>query len=99
MKGQNYLKGIVSLAYDSSKCIGCRLCVEVCPHEVFMMDGKIALLVNIDNCMECGACEINCEPGAIRVNSGVGCASAYIYGFLNKTEPNCDCSGGSSSCC
>lgn len=99
MKGQNYIRGVATLTYERSKCIGCRLCVEVCPHDVFIMDDKLARLVNPDNCMECGACEINCEPGAIQVKSGVGCASAYINGFLRNSEPVCDCSGGNNSCC
>jgi len=99
MNGQKYIKGVVTLTYNRSKCIGCRLCVEVCPHNVFIMDGKLARLVDPDSCMECGACEINCEPGAIHVKSGVGCASAYINAFINNSEPNCECGPGNQSCC
>ena len=98
MDTQKYLKNVATLEYDSSLCIGCRLCIEVCPHRVFIMSGKKAEIVNRDKCMECGACVLNCVPGALKVNQGVGCASAVIYGFLKGTEPTCDC-GGDESCC
>ena len=100
MDGQNYLKNVSTLAYDASKCIGCKLCVEVCPHAVFEMAGKKAVLSDRDKCMECGACVINCKPQALSVQQGVGCASAVIWGFLKGTEPTCDCGAGKeASCC
>jgi len=74
------------------------MCLEVCPHNVFRMAGKQAAIVNRDKCMECGACELNCETGALKVKQGVGCASAVINGFLRGTEPNCDC-GSDAACC
>ena len=49
--------------------------------------------------MECGACFLNCEAGAIFVKPGVGCASGILNGILNNSEPTCDCSSGNSSCC
>lgn len=98
METQKYLRNVVTLEYDPSKCIGCRLCIEVCPHNVFAMAGKIAEVIHLDNCIECGACVLNCVPGALTVNQGVGCAAAVISGFLKGTEPSCDC-GGDASCC
>ena len=85
-----------TLQYAPDLCIGCEMCVYVCPHAVFTMNGRAALMTNPDNCMECGACQQNCPVNAIMVDSGVGCAQAVINGFLRGTEPDCDCSGG---CC
>jgi NAD-dependent dihydropyrimidine dehydrogenase PreA subunit len=98
MDTQRYLKNVASLEYDPSLCIGCRLCIEVCPHNVFKMAGKKAEIIDRDKCMECGACVLNCVPGALTVNQGVGCAAAVISGFLKGTEPNCDCGGGETCC-
>ncbi|MDP2965112.1 MAG: mercury methylation ferredoxin HgcB [Pelolinea sp.] len=79
-----------TLAYNSSLCNGCGLCVTVCPHGVFEMDGRHAKLVDSHACMECGACQKNCITRAITVDSGVGCASAMIQAALKgQKEPTC----------
>lgn len=81
-----------TLEYDPRKCTGCRRCTQVCPHGVFdMRDGK-AFLARRAACMECGACRLNCESDAIRVESGVGCAAAMIWSALRgKKEVSCGC--------
>jgi NAD-dependent dihydropyrimidine dehydrogenase PreA subunit len=97
-----YLKNVTSLKYDSEKCTGCGRCTEVCPQEVFEMQGRKAVIKDKDRCMECGACALNCEFGAITVNAGVGCASAIIRGMIAGTEPVCGCSEespGEAGCC
>ncbi len=82
-----------TLAYDPALCNGCGKCVEVCPHAVFEMNGRKAVLVSPTGCMECGACQNNCIMNAIQVESGVGCASAMIRAaLLGKQEPECSCS-------
>jgi NAD-dependent dihydropyrimidine dehydrogenase PreA subunit len=91
-----YLKNVVTLDLDTNKCIGCGMCVEVCPHGVFAMAEKKASIIDRDSCMECGACQNNCPADAISVGKGVGCAQAVLNGALRGTEPNCDCS---KNCC
>ncbi len=97
-----YLRNVVTLKLNGDLCTGCRLCAIVCPHAVFEIVNKKARIANIDNCMECGACALNCQYGAITVNSGVGCAAGILTGILNNTEPTCSCSVEAekeSSCC
>ncbi len=93
-----YLANVATLNYTLEKCAGCGRCVEVCPQGVFEMRDKRAAITDRDLCMECGACAVNCEFGAVTVNSGVGCASALINSMITGGPPSCDCSGGSSCC-
>lgn len=98
-----YLKNVTTLAYDSDKCTGCKRCTEVCPHAVFEIRDRKARITDRDRCMECGACALNCEFGALTVGSGVGCAAAIIRSMITGGEPTCDCGGTaggqSTSCC
>ncbi len=93
-----YLKNVTTLVLDADACIGCGLCIDVCPHEVFAMENHQARIVDQDACMECGACALNCECGALSVRSGVGCATAVIEGWRKGTEPTCSC-GDDPACC
>ncbi len=95
-----YLANVVTLEYESEKCTGCRRCVEVCPQGVFVMEDKRAAITERDRCMECGACALNCDYGAISVDSGVGCAAAIIKGALTGSELTCGCDdSGGAGCC
>lgn len=95
-----YYKNVVTLNLTQEKCIGCEMCLEVCPHGVFSLKDHTAVLSDKDSCIECGACKKNCPSGAIQVKAGVGCASAVIKGILRGTEPTCDCSGEiGGNCC
>lgn len=92
--GLEYLKNVATLRIDQSRCNGCSQCMAVCPHAVFRMRDHKAHIVNLDLCMECGACAKNCAVNALTVRAGVGCAAAVIHGKLTGTEPSCGCSQG-----
>ena len=71
-----------TLQYNQELCSGCGMCEIVCPHAVFAIYDGRAKPVRLEACMECGACWLNCPSGAIRVESGVGCAAAMIRDAL-----------------
>lgn len=84
-----YLKDVVTLKLDEKKCVGCGMCLLVCPHAVFRLTNGTAGIVNRDACMECGACSRNCPVEALSVDSGVGCAAAMINVILGRTNSPC----------
>ena len=47
-------------------CIKCKYmdCVEVCPVDCFY-EGENMLVINPDECIDCGVCEPECPPNAI----------------------------------
>jgi ferredoxin len=98
MHGLLYLPGVASLRLNRALCVGCGVCLDVCPHAVFEIQSGKALDSARDACMECGACALNCPVGAISVSPGVGCARAIIHGWLTGGEPSCDCGGAGDDC-
>lgn len=89
MKGYRYIPGVATLKLDGSKCNGCRMCETVCPHHVLAVEDRCARIVDLDACMECGACMMNCPQRALTVNAGVGCAAAVIRSWFTRSEPSC----------
>ncbi len=85
-----YLKNVVTLELDQNKCNGCGLCTEVCPQQVFTLNGKVSSIEDRDACLECGACARNCAPGAVSVRAGVGCAYAVLKDMYNIKSRCCD---------
>ena len=86
-----YLKDVVTLAFDREKCVGCGMCIVVCPHEVILLDDGKARIEHRDACMECGACAQNCPTAALSVDAGVGCAAAVINSALGRESSACCC--------
>ena len=93
-----YLKNVVTLHLDDSKCTGCGRCTEVCPHGAFALNNGKVTIADRDACMECGACSRNCAFEALSVTAGVGCAAGIVRGVLKGGAPECSCSN-SADCC
>ncbi len=54
---------------DQDKCVGCGVCVSLCPPDVLRLnDKKKAYIAYNDDCMTCYLCERNCPSGAIFVH-------------------------------
>jgi NAD-dependent dihydropyrimidine dehydrogenase PreA subunit len=95
METFRYLSDVTTLKLDTNACTGCGACLEICPHAVYRLSGKKAVVVDKDACIECGACAKNCPSGALTVTPGVGCA-AYIIQTWIKGKGAASCGDG---CC
>lgn len=86
MKDFRYIDGAAILKLNEEACVGCGMCVTVCPHRIFELEGKKARIVDYNACMECGACATNCPTEAIYVNpdDGCGCAAYIINSWISK---------------
>jgi heterodisulfide reductase subunit A len=50
---------------DENKCVGCGVCVDVCPYQAITMDmEKMKAQVNEATCKGCGTCAASCRSGA-----------------------------------
>jgi len=57
----------------NDKCILCKhtSCVEVCPVDCFY-EGENMLVINPDECIDCGVCEPECPEDAIKSDNEEG---------------------------
>ncbi len=53
---------------DTDACVGCKLCVHICPQMVLgMAGGYVATVIDDSRCDLCMACEEECPENAIKV--------------------------------
>lgn len=55
------------LEYISTRCIGCKNCIEVCPVNVFSFNDEdyLVSLKNKSACIKCSSCINNCPEDAL----------------------------------
>ena len=70
---------IVTTVIDQDKCIGCELCVQVCPSQTISMQGDKAIVTG-DQSLNCGHCAAVCPVDAVVVK-GIGADSLKFNTF------------------
>ena len=81
----------------TENCIRCKYtdCVEVCPVDCFYV-GDTMLVINPDECIDCGVCEPECPADAIKADTEPGTAGWKAFNakyadlwpnISEKTEP------------
>ncbi len=70
----------VTTSIDSEKCIGCGLCISVCPSETLSMKNNKAVVTG-NRSLSCGHCEAVCPAGAVRVN-GIDTNNPFFQSFM-----------------
>lgn len=46
-------------------CIGCEVCVDICPEEAISMTGEDVAWIDPEKCASCGVCADICAQDAI----------------------------------
>ena len=67
------------------ECIKCKLtdCVEVCPVDCFY-EGENMLVINPDECIDCGVCEPECPINAIAADTNEDVKDMDKWLLINK---------------
>ena len=50
---------------NPKKCNGCGNCADICPSEVYVMEGDQSSPIRPEDCIECWACVSQCPVEAI----------------------------------
>jgi NAD-dependent dihydropyrimidine dehydrogenase PreA subunit len=55
------------ITIDEAKCKGCGECANVCPVEIYKLDGNRVLVGDSGECSYCQSCISVCATGAITI--------------------------------
>lgn len=83
---------------DLDTCIGCKICVDVCPLDVLYFDGenRKSIIAYPENCQNCGQCYVNCPVGSLGISNetfgypitAYRCTTTAPVNHYDITQPN-----------
>lgn len=75
---------------DLNKCIGCKMCVTVCPMDVFRFDEKAkkSVIAYPENCQSCGQCFVNCMGRSLTISDDMFGYAMTAYRATSTTDMN-----------
>lgn len=59
------MKTLEKLNVEENLCKGCGICVAFCPKNVLEIKSGKVHIKNLEDCIECGLCELRCPDYAI----------------------------------
>ena len=64
--------------YNINNCIGCQMCVNICPMDVFRFntEQRKSVIAYPENCQSCGQCFVNCPDHSLTISNDM-----YGYGI------------------
>ncbi len=69
-----------ALKFHADKCVGCKLCMRVCPSNAITIekvaDKQYKAVVHLDKCLYCGQCVDTCNKAALENTQDFELASA-----------------------
>ncbi len=72
---------------DEDRCVGCQVCISVCPYNAIALNDRERAEVNPALCKGCGTCTATCPSGAIRSQHYTdGQIAAMIQEYLSAEE-------------
>ena len=65
---------------DREKCIGCGLCVDICPVDALRFDvaGKVPLIKYPEECWHCNSCVLDCPEKAMSLRVPLPATLLYM---------------------
>lgn len=66
-KGEITVEGSTAFI-DEEKCVGCQICMKICPYNAIMKDEEDKMIVKTVLCKGCGLCGATCPHEAITIN-------------------------------
>lgn len=71
------------LRFDINRCVGCGLCYEICPQDVFRMNAELkkSVIAYPEDCINCQQCFVNCPGKSLAI-------APFAYNYtLNSVRP------------